>query len=119
MCSAVFRYLHEGKLFEFEVIPFDEPFSEVPDPKHHPALSQAIGCFWLCASCALNMTLVRESRTGEVVIVPLHDDVGRGGDVTDATASNYRPNTGDMISNGILARVVHIPSSRRKENVGT
>jgi hypothetical protein len=34
-CRAVFRYLHEGKLFEFEVRTFDEPSGEGPGPKHH------------------------------------------------------------------------------------
>ena len=57
-CAGIFRYLHQGKLFQFEAS------REVQDPNQ-------IERFWLCASCASTMTLVRESHTDEIAIVLL------------------------------------------------
>lgn len=59
-CHAVFRYLHEGKLFEFEM---------------RSEAVREIECFWLCDTCASTMTLFLEPETQEVVIVPLDNDV--------------------------------------------
>ena len=47
-----FRYLHEGKLFEFEGRAFDGHVPGSTGLKRHQ-ISREIECFWLCASCAL------------------------------------------------------------------
>jgi hypothetical protein len=72
-CSAVFRYLHEGKLFEFEVRSLDDLSLEARSVNGHAKPSQEVECFWLCDSCASTMTLVREPGTHAVVIVPVHE----------------------------------------------
>lgn len=87
-CRAVFRYLHEGKLFEFEVRTLDELSAQEPRAEHHENLTRDIECFWLCASCALAMTLVREPHTDKVALVPFHQGVEGGGDVGDAPPAN-------------------------------
>jgi hypothetical protein len=89
-CRAVFRYLHEGKLFEFEVRTIDELSGEEPGPEDHETLTRDLECFWLCASCALTMTLVRESHADKVVLVPFHNGVERGVDMADAAPANPR-----------------------------
>ena len=76
-CSASFRYLHEGKLFEFEVRLFDEPLIDHSTASHYQKPSREIECFWLCDSCASTMTIVCEPNTHRIVIVPLQDDVRR------------------------------------------
>lgn len=73
-CFATFRYLHEGKLFEFEVRLFDELFVEPSSASHNEKPSREIECFWLCDSCASTMTIVGEPNTHRIVIVPLQDD---------------------------------------------
>ena len=93
-CAAVLRYLHEGKLFEFEVRAFGGPSCEEPDLKHYQTLSREIECLWLCTSCALTLTLVRESHTDEIAIVPLNNGVERGGDVGDTVLPTQRTNAG-------------------------
>lgn len=87
-CRAVFRYLHEGKLFEFEIKTIDGSSGEGSEPKHHETLSREIECFWLCASCALTMTLVRESHADKVALVRLQNGVERGGDMGDSATVN-------------------------------
>jgi hypothetical protein len=58
-CSTRFLYLHEGKLFRFEreakedtepLLGFD------PTLRKH---SRGVEFFWLCKTCAMEMTLVR------------------------------------------------------------
>ncbi len=73
-CSASFRYLHEGKLFQFEVRLFDEPLIDHSTTSHNEKPSE-IECFWLCDSCASTMAIVCEPNTHRTVIVPLQDDV--------------------------------------------
>lgn len=65
-CNSVFRYLHEGRLFQFEVRPSTGGRSESATGKP----SQNFEYFWLCDSCASRMTLVREPHTYEIVVVP-------------------------------------------------
>ncbi len=76
-CFATFRYLHEGKLFEFEVRLFDELFVDPSSASHNEKPSREIERFWLCDSCASTMTIVGEPNTHSIVIVPLQDDVRR------------------------------------------
>ena len=65
-CNSVFRYLHEGRLFQFEMRPSTGGRSESGTGKP----SQNFEYFWLCDSCASRMTLVREPHTYEIVVVP-------------------------------------------------
>lgn len=78
LCSASFRYLHEGKLFQFEVRSFDELSIDPSTANHNEKPSREIECFWLCDSCASTMTIVCEPHTHRIAIVPLEDDVVRG-----------------------------------------
>jgi hypothetical protein len=87
-CRVVFRYLQPGKPFEFEVRTLGEPFGEGPGPEHQERLKRDIGCFRLCASCALTMMPIRESHTDQVVLVPFHSGVERRGDTGDAAPAN-------------------------------
>ena len=65
-CSTRFLYLHEGKLFRFEreakedtelLLGFDTTLH-----KH----SRGVEFYWLCATCAAKMTLVRRKGSGVV-----------------------------------------------------
>jgi len=65
-CSARFLYMHEGKLFRFEreakedtefLLGFDTTLR-----KH----SRGVEFYWLCTTCAANMTLVRRKGGGVI-----------------------------------------------------
>lgn len=58
-CSAEFRFLREGKLFQLEI-----------DPTVRPSNAKATEYFWLCSRCSAAMTL-RFGEEGTVVAVPL------------------------------------------------
>lgn len=60
-CFARFRYLNEGKIFNVEMGAAISGAAR---------LSCRIEHFWLCASCARVLKVVRES--GEVAVRPLH-----------------------------------------------
>lgn len=85
-CSAGFRYLHEGKLFQFEVR-LEELATDAPAAGHNERLSREVEWFWLCESCASTMTVVREPRTCRILIVPLPEDV-RGEHTAPSTSSD-------------------------------
>lgn len=74
-CHAVFRYLHEGKLFESHVRPFDDPAVNISVERPGEIPSRKIEFFWLCAECASKMTLILQPHTREVIPVPLHNHV--------------------------------------------
>lgn len=112
-CPAVFRYLHEGKLFEFDERAFEGSSFEVPGPKRYKKPSQEIECFWLCASCALTLRLVREPRTDKVVIVPRHNGIERGRDVGDTAIANL---VDDLSRSATASRRVP-PCKRQRRNV--
>jgi len=50
-CSAVFRYLHEGRIFRLSPTPEVEATTKVP-------ASLLYERFWLCDACSKRMTLV-------------------------------------------------------------
>jgi predicted alpha/beta-fold hydrolase len=102
---VVFRYLREGKLFEFDVRAFERSSFGMAAWKHYEKSLREIECFWLCASCALTLTLVREPRTGKVLVVPHQNGVERGRDVDDTATANLTDKAGP-ISNSTSARVV-------------
>ena len=61
-CSAIFRYLHEGRLFHLAVgygTPEELASYETP----------TLESFWLCAECSRKMTVIAHP-TG-VLVVPL------------------------------------------------
>ena len=74
-CNLVFRYLHEGRLFQFDMKPSTGGLSESGTDKP----SQKLEYFWLCDSCASRMTLVREPHTYEVVMVPTREGIQERG----------------------------------------
>ena len=93
-CHELSVFPHEGKLFEFEVKTIDGSSGEGSGPKRHETLSREIECFWLCAPCALTMTLVRESHTDKVALVRLDNGGERGVDMGDAATANPCANAG-------------------------
>ncbi len=70
-CSAVFRYLREGRLFNFEVT------------KSNPLrvagvhIARSYEHFWLCPSCSVSMTLVKDN--GSVAVRPLAKSAAKAG----------------------------------------
>jgi hypothetical protein len=84
-CPAVFRYLHEGKLFEFEMRSFDELLTDPSPEGSRDKPSREMECFWLCDSCASTMSLVHKPHTHEVIVVPLHEGIQEGRCANDTT----------------------------------
>ncbi len=74
-CFTGFRYLHEGKIFQFEVRLFDQGPIDPTTANHNEKPLREIKRFWLCDACASTMTMIREPRTHKIVIVPLPNDV--------------------------------------------
>jgi hypothetical protein len=73
-CSTRFRYLHEGRIFQFEVRSIPVAGVDARTTKSPPRGTEY---FWLCDSCALNMTLVLEPDA-EIALVPVQRGVGKG-----------------------------------------
>lgn len=59
-CDACFKYLGEGRLFQFPAA----------NPATRGTAGGVIEFWWLCSRCCLSMTLV-EDRTHGVKLVPL------------------------------------------------
>ncbi len=55
-CAAIFRYLHEGKVFRLE--------RDIGDDSDRPARN--FEYFWLCSSCARFLTVVYEQNVIQV-----------------------------------------------------
>ena len=72
-CSTRFRYLHEGRIFQFEVRSI--PVAGV-DARGTNGLPRGTEYFWLCDSYALTMTLVLEPDAG-VALVPVQGGPGK------------------------------------------
>jgi hypothetical protein len=73
-CSTRFRYLHEGRIFRFEVRSIPVAGVDARDTNSSPRGTEY---FWLCDSCALTMTLVLEPDAG-VALVPVQRGLGQG-----------------------------------------
>ncbi len=67
-CGARFRYLREGRLFNFEL---NRLASAGPYLVGEKKSSRNVEHFWLCHQCAATMTLVVGLR-GEVEVVTLN-----------------------------------------------
>ncbi|HYL96708.1 MAG TPA: hypothetical protein VET69_12970 [Terriglobales bacterium] len=61
ICSAPFRYLHEGKLFRLDL--------GAGPPSADARIPHRLEYFWLCDGCARTMTL--EMHAGKVLARPL------------------------------------------------
>ena len=64
-CTALFHYLHEGRLFRLEADPELIPFLDA----YASGLSSQVEYYWLCNRCAESMAL-RLGQDGKVVTVP-------------------------------------------------
>ena len=62
-CGAAFRYLHSGRLFQFE----RREITASPPDRIPP---RSLEFFWLCEKCASRFRLVADATTG-VRVVPL------------------------------------------------
>ncbi len=78
-CSAPFRYLHEGKMFQL-----DMEVMRGPEVRHQgrklvskQKWSRKIEHYWLCNACASSQTLVFKKGDG-ITVVPLERDHGEG-----------------------------------------
>lgn len=60
-CDARFKYLREGRLFQFRAT--NSSFART-------ANNNAVELWWLCARCCLSMTLVEDGQNG-VKLAPL------------------------------------------------
>ena len=73
-CSTRFRYLHEGRIFQFEARSIR---ATGVDARSTTSPLRGTEYFWLCDSCALTMTLVLEPDV-EIALVPIQRGVGKG-----------------------------------------
>jgi len=68
VCSASFRFLHEGKVFSVTLAP--RPASKGPgDYLWGSPMPRRVEYYWLCDNCARTMTLVWDQ--GRVAVRPL------------------------------------------------
>jgi nucleotide-binding universal stress UspA family protein len=63
-CSAVFRYLYEGTIFQVTLRPSTPEEASIPRILTHER-------FWLCGECSRKMTVI--SHAGGILVVPLQD----------------------------------------------
>ncbi len=70
-CSAIFRYLREGRLFNFEVTKSN------PSRVVGVHIARSYEHFWLCPACSVNMTLVKDN--GSVAVRPLGKAAAKAG----------------------------------------
>jgi len=74
-CSATFRYLDEGRLFQLET-----------DPTLESSKTRATEYFWLCKGCSTGMTL-RLAQDGSVVAAGLREALRNGPQVAFASVN--------------------------------
>ena len=65
-CPALFRYLHEGRLFLLECPGGPEMNASAHDGEFVGA-PHVVRCFWLCSTCCRTMTLVPKGKGVETV----------------------------------------------------
>jgi hypothetical protein len=66
VCSATFRYFHEGRLFVFETKP-DAPLRGPPADPDYLGKLHTPEYFWLCSSCCSAMTVRRDGDQAVLV----------------------------------------------------
>jgi len=58
-CTSSFRYLHQGRLFRFEIELQENVREDIPDkPRRY------LEYFWLCDECSASMTLCYDHDSG-------------------------------------------------------
>jgi hypothetical protein len=70
LCSASFRYFHQGKLFRIETSVTTGPSNGSMGNVNEGKPAARVEFFWLCDSCASQMTLEHDSR-GHVTVTPV------------------------------------------------
>ena len=60
-CTASFRYLHDGKLFRIEL---PAPSESAPNGNGTKKPPHRTEFFWLCETCAAQMTLIYKKEVG-------------------------------------------------------
>lgn len=66
-CNAPFLYLRDGKLYQMEVaVQHGRPEQEIPEEARKTL--RRVEFFWLCSSCAQQMTLAYDRQRGLVVL---------------------------------------------------
>lgn len=92
-CCAPFKYLHEGRLFQFA---WRGPAANLCD---------RIGFWWLCPACCKSMTLVPDAA-GDVTLIPLRDagnrstplfSAGAGADRGEFRCARNQPTDGSKL----------------------
>jgi hypothetical protein len=63
VCSATFRYLHEGKLYGIESKPVSFGRKSWADPEY-TGKSHTLEYFWLCSSCCCAMRVQSDGIRG-------------------------------------------------------
>lgn len=69
-CAIPLRYLHDGRLFQFEVRPKFAVRDQLPESQSTSArerLVRKVSHFWLCGKCAKTLTLAFDALKGVVV----------------------------------------------------
>ena len=69
VCTAPFLYLREGKLYQMEMGADGAPAEQSTDERKP---GRRLEFFWLCGSCASQMTLVLDPGRG-VIAVPMRN----------------------------------------------
>jgi hypothetical protein len=72
-CTAIFRYLREGKMFYVETEVFSMPGAVATERKKG---ARRIEHYWLCEACSVHITLIFDRNKG-VMTVPLPEGVGK------------------------------------------
>ena len=75
-CSALFRYLHEGRLFPIECPGGPEMNASAHDGEFVGA-PHIVRYFWLCSTCCRTMTLVPKAREWRQFRLKLPTAAGR------------------------------------------
>jgi hypothetical protein len=71
-CSAPFRYLREGKLFQVERD--ENNMASFRGNRTRPRVDRRVEYFWLCGACAANVTLAFDRVRG-MITVPIRTPV--------------------------------------------
>jgi hypothetical protein len=74
-CTAIFRYLREGKMFYVETEVFATADLSFPNAERKKG-SRRLEHYWLCEACCVHVTLTFDQHKG-VLTVPLPDGVGK------------------------------------------
>lgn len=107
-CSATFHYLHEGRLFAFEVKP-DAALRGPPADPDYVGRSHGPQYFWLCGSCCSAMTLQANGDHGVTVVRKRGVPQNVGIEVAHETASK---SWGRI--RGLAVQEVHMKREREK-----